>query len=184
MPLTRSAAKSKGWRPAPAPLRHPMSPLPLLPSGPDGVHGLSSRRNRREPPLTWRREWDSNPRTPVKMLLEFQSSAFDRSAIPPHDAPPANMRAGAQRTRGTCRVQRGSSRLPGPLARHSCLGLSGLAGLAGVSVRYWGGSSRQPPVAVRGASGALTSGIASASLLSGASRPGGILSRAIDRLDS
>jgi hypothetical protein len=31
----------------------------------------------------WRREWDSNPRTPVKMLLEFQSSAFDRSAISP-----------------------------------------------------------------------------------------------------
>jgi hypothetical protein len=33
--------------------------------------------------LIWRREWDSNPRTPVKMLLEFQSSAFDRSAISP-----------------------------------------------------------------------------------------------------
>jgi hypothetical protein len=32
----------------------------------------------------WRREWDSNPRTPVKMLLEFQSSAFDHSAISPH----------------------------------------------------------------------------------------------------
>ena len=29
-----------GWRrPAPAPLRHPMPPLPLLPSGPGGVHG-------------------------------------------------------------------------------------------------------------------------------------------------
>ena len=33
--------------------------------------------------VNWRREWDSNPRTPVKMLLEFQSSAFDRSAISP-----------------------------------------------------------------------------------------------------
>src|ERR1700741_3014350 len=32
---------------------------------------------------TWRRGWDSNPRTPVKMLLEFQSSAFDRSATSP-----------------------------------------------------------------------------------------------------
>ena len=31
----------------------------------------------------WRRGWDSNPRTPVKMLLEFQSSAFDRSATSP-----------------------------------------------------------------------------------------------------
>src|SRR5579862_311080 len=32
---------------------------------------------------SWRRGWDSNPRTPVKMLLEFQSSAFDRSATSP-----------------------------------------------------------------------------------------------------
>ena len=31
----------------------------------------------------WRRGWDSNPRTPVKMLLEFQSSAFDHSATSP-----------------------------------------------------------------------------------------------------
>jgi hypothetical protein len=34
--------------------------------------------------LLWRRGWDSNPRTPVKMLLEFQSSAFGRSATSPH----------------------------------------------------------------------------------------------------
>jgi hypothetical protein len=33
--------------------------------------------------LSFRRGWDSNPRTPVKMLLEFQSSAFDRSATSP-----------------------------------------------------------------------------------------------------
>jgi hypothetical protein len=33
--------------------------------------------------LGWRRGWDSNPRTPVEMLLEFQSSAFDRSATSP-----------------------------------------------------------------------------------------------------
>ena len=33
--------------------------------------------------VVWRRGWDSNPRTPVKMLLEFQSSAFDRSATSP-----------------------------------------------------------------------------------------------------
>ena len=31
----------------------------------------------------WRRGWDSNPRTPVEMLLEFQSSALDRSATSP-----------------------------------------------------------------------------------------------------
>src|SRR5580765_2248632 len=35
------------------------------------------------PNRAWRRGWDSNPRTPVKMLLEFQSSAFDRSATSP-----------------------------------------------------------------------------------------------------
>src|SRR6516162_10684474 len=34
-------------------------------------------------PNVWRRGWDSNPRTPVEMLLEFQSSAFDRSATSP-----------------------------------------------------------------------------------------------------
>src|SRR3989440_2255840 len=31
----------------------------------------------------WRRGWDSNPRTPVEMLLEFQSSALDRPATSP-----------------------------------------------------------------------------------------------------
>ena len=36
--------------------------------------------------VSWRRGWDSNPRTPVKMLLEFQSSAFDRSATSPFNA--------------------------------------------------------------------------------------------------
>ena len=44
--------------------------------------GLESSEN-----LNWRRGWDSNPRTPVKMLLEFQSSAFDRSATSPRPAP-------------------------------------------------------------------------------------------------
>ena len=36
-------------RPAPAISRHPASPLPLLPSGPDGVHGWPSRGDRRGP---------------------------------------------------------------------------------------------------------------------------------------
>src|SRR5581483_1668111 len=31
-------------------LRHPTSPLPLLPSGPDGIHDWSSRRSRCGPP--------------------------------------------------------------------------------------------------------------------------------------
>ena len=35
--------------------------------------------------IYWRREWDSNPRNPLRGLLEFQSSAFDRSAISPHE---------------------------------------------------------------------------------------------------
>src|SRR5262245_20266168 len=30
----------------------------------------------------WRRGWDSNPRIPLRVLLEFQSSAFDHSATP------------------------------------------------------------------------------------------------------
>jgi hypothetical protein len=44
--------------------------------------------------LKWRRGRDSNPGTPVRMLLEFQSSAFDRSATSP---------AGAKVTRRDCR---------------------------------------------------------------------------------
>src|SRR5512138_700847 len=34
--------------------------------------------------IVWRRGRDSNPGTPVKMLLEFQSSAFDHSATSPN----------------------------------------------------------------------------------------------------
>ena len=50
-PLNRTF--EEGRQPAPAHLRHPTSPLPLLPSGPDGICGWSSRRNRCEPP--WNR---------------------------------------------------------------------------------------------------------------------------------
>src|SRR5271168_194216 len=83
-----------------------LEPLPLLPSGPDGVRSQSSRRCKREPPLNsyrltgglclcrpiqpaeslpinWRRGRDSNPRTPFGMLLTFQASAFDHSATSP-----------------------------------------------------------------------------------------------------
>jgi hypothetical protein len=51
-----------------------------IPNGPAEFFEASGSMRKR---LIWRREWDSNPRTPVKMLLEFQSSAFDRSAISP-----------------------------------------------------------------------------------------------------
>ena len=41
------------WRrPAPAAPRHSRPPLPLLPSGPDGVHDLAMRGDRCEPPST------------------------------------------------------------------------------------------------------------------------------------
>jgi len=43
--------KGIGRRPPPATLRHLKSLLPLLPSGPGGVHRYSLRRDRRGPPL-------------------------------------------------------------------------------------------------------------------------------------
>ena len=51
----------------------------------------------------YRRGWDSNPRTPVKMLLEFQSSAFDRSATSPFNATAQILlRRGRLRGAGCC----------------------------------------------------------------------------------
>jgi hypothetical protein len=80
-------------------------------------HPASSRNNQPSPCAQnfgsnyWRRGWDSNPRTPVKMLLEFQSSAFDRSAtspinhlrrlsrkLPAHPGRPRRLRKGANNT--------------------------------------------------------------------------------------
>ncbi len=56
-PLSRCAGEGRRWRPSvatfpweaapPATLRRPNHPLPLLPSGPGGIYGLSSRRHRR-----------------------------------------------------------------------------------------------------------------------------------------
>ena len=40
----------KGWRPTPATPRHTIPLLPLLPSGPDGVHSFTLRGDRRQPP--------------------------------------------------------------------------------------------------------------------------------------
>src|SRR5262245_51639227 len=95
----------------------------------------------------WRREWDSNPRTPVKMLLEFQSSAFDRSAISP--------RAGADDT---------------PRLANQASGSLGLA------ITYGGGSSRHPWDCLRGGgSGVDKSGIRRAPRVSGDSSPAGMV---------
>src|SRR5581483_1174148 len=95
---------------------------------------------------SWRRGWDSNPRTPVKMLLEFQSSAFDRSAISPTAA-----------------------RMIHHATRDQASGSLGLA------MAYLGGVSRHPCDSRRaGGSGVLRLGMRNAPRVSGDSRPGGI----------
>jgi hypothetical protein len=48
--LPQAILASKGDGPHQPELRHPTSPLPLLPSGPDGIHDWSSRRSRCGPP--------------------------------------------------------------------------------------------------------------------------------------
>jgi len=40
----------QGWRPLPATPRRPLEPRPLLPSGPGGVDGLTTRGDRQGPP--------------------------------------------------------------------------------------------------------------------------------------
>ena len=49
----RSLAQRHGGGPHQLKLRHPTSSLPLLPSGPDGIHDWSSRRNRCGPPWSF-----------------------------------------------------------------------------------------------------------------------------------
>ena len=59
--------------------------LPALTGFTTGRRGeADAGHHRPQKSFRWRRGWDSNPRTPVKMLLEFQSSAFDRSATSPN----------------------------------------------------------------------------------------------------
>src|SRR5437870_13852305 len=48
----------------------------------------------------WRRGWDSNPRTPGEMLLEFESSALDRSATSPISNLQGFSRSNLHRLRG------------------------------------------------------------------------------------
>ena len=50
-PSTARTPLRKWWQPKPATLRRSSSLLPLLPSGPDGVHNVSSRRDRSGSPL-------------------------------------------------------------------------------------------------------------------------------------
>ena len=134
-------------------LRHPTSPLPLLPSGPDGIHDWSSRRNQCGPPYfrprrapsrdapraaprrRWRRGWDSNPRTPVKMLLEFQSSAFDRSATSPINCLQRislnNLRRSRPLSKGRRMIMhaaRRRTRAAHPRCSHACGGFATLKG--------------------------------------------------------
>ena len=111
----------------------------------------------------WRRGWDSNPRTPVKMLLEFQSSAFDRSATSPINY-----------------LRRFSRKLPAPsgrlhrlarariIHRHACGG-------ACFGTLNGGGASRHGSVFFRGGgAGVFKAGMCKALAVSGASSPGGI----------
>src|SRR5579862_4449873 len=66
--------------------------------------------------LSFRRGWDSNPRTPVKMLLEFQSSAFDRSATSPikdlRHYPRAIIATGGSRSRARDDIRRRAAPAP------------------------------------------------------------------------
>src|ERR1700761_5166159 len=50
-----TSAPRTGGDPYQPELRHPTSSLPLLPSGPDGIHDWSSRRSRYGPPQLKRR---------------------------------------------------------------------------------------------------------------------------------
>src|ERR1700729_4064142 len=95
----------------------------------------------------WRREWDSNPRTPVKMLLEFQSSAFDRSAISPNQSLTRTF-SGPPQVGGTRIVLRGPVGASRERAAHdSACGRSSHVsyawGAAGLATLNGGGSSRQ-----------------------------------------
>src|SRR5262249_3347759 len=103
---------------------------------------------------------DSNPRTPVEMLLEFQSSAFDHSATSPSGLrePPAHPAARPARSRMIHRHAWGGA----------CFGtLNG------------GGSSRQGSFFLGGGgAGVCRAGTCRAFAVSGVSRPAGILSGA------
>src|SRR5215470_4786055 len=65
-------------------LRHPTSPLPLLPSGPDGIHDWSSRRNRCGPPWPYYGGGEGGIRTHEHPLrCYWNSSPAPSTARPP-----------------------------------------------------------------------------------------------------
>src|SRR5262249_37217510 len=76
--------------------RHPLRPLPLLPSGPGGVHRLGVTRDHN---FSRRREGDSNPRYLSVYTISSRAPSASRSSLRVH----------ASRERGI--------RTPGTLAR-------------------------------------------------------------------
>ncbi len=96
-----------GWKPPPATLRRSFVPRPLLPSGPGGVDGLTTRRDRQGPPqkgslrqnLQLVTLWRLPPvaesggargirtlETGLSRLHTFQACSFNRSDIAPLSA--------------------------------------------------------------------------------------------------
>ena len=92
------AAGSGGWRqPAPAAPRHSRPPLPLLPSGPDGVHDLAMRGDRCGPPSTVRviakaREDITGRDADLKSDSTALLARLDASGTPPRMPRSARMR--------------------------------------------------------------------------------------------
>src|SRR3974377_1528405 len=67
-------------------LRHPTSPLPLLPSGPDGVHDWSSRRSRCGTPNS--RETTARSRAPIASPDYYAASPYGgEGGIRTHEHP-------------------------------------------------------------------------------------------------
>src|SRR5579863_1684763 len=123
---------------------------------------------------SWRRGWDSNPRTPVEMLLEFQSSAFDRSATSPHQ----KRAASADQARGALtRMILRPARDRGPYGASGAYSPGGAFASGTLKV---GGAARHGSFTVRGGgAGSLSGGTSSAWLVSGELMPCGMASGAM-----
>src|SRR5579872_387895 len=118
----------------------------------------------------FRRGWDSNPRTPVEMLLEFQSSALDRSATSPINDLPMQPRRIIAASESDLEKRAMILRRRQAKTDRQVAG----AGRGGFGVAKLGGSSRQGSVGPRGGgSGSLSAGILSEACVSGVSRPAG-----------
>ena len=130
--------------------------------------------------VRWRRGWDSNPRTPVKMLLEFQSSAFDRSATSPINDLRKTSRRLRLAARGPARKTAANDKAcaRGPHASAPAVAAPAAArGAAAWPPCTAAGSSRQGSLwCAAGGAGSFSAGSFSAWLVSGASSPAGIVS--------